>query len=95
MRILILMSLMTSAIWQQHSTQADTEIDKDSGTANTYITVTAPTTDNLYLTQAPDFNFANTEASTKGSITTGGTVVIEPFVEASVFAKLKSGACVR
>ena len=47
MRILILMSLMTSAIWQQHSTQADTEIDKDNGTANTYITVTAPTTDNL------------------------------------------------
>lgn len=28
MRILILMSLMTSAIWQQHSTQADTEIDR-------------------------------------------------------------------
>ncbi|MFK4896120.1 hypothetical protein ACI1TH_04275 [Lactococcus petauri] len=74
MRILILMSLMASAICQQHSTKADTEIDKDNGTANTYITVTAPTTDNLYLTQAPDFNFANTEASTKGSITTGGTV---------------------
>ena len=74
MRNLILISLMTSAIWQQHSTQADTEIDKDNGSANTYITVTAPTTDNLYLTQAPDFNFANTEASTKDSITTRGTV---------------------
>ncbi|WP_285007598.1 WxL protein peptidoglycan domain-containing protein [Lactococcus formosensis] len=74
MRNLILISLMTSAIWQQHGTQADTEIDKDNGSANTYITVTAPTTDNLYLTQAPDFNFANTEASTKDSITTRGTV---------------------
>lgn len=74
MRRLILISLMTGTVWQQYSTQADTEIDKDNGSANTYISVTAPTTDNLYLTQAPDFNFANTEASTQGSVTTGGTV---------------------
>lgn len=74
MRRLILISLMTGTVWQQHSTQADTEIDKDNGSANTYISVTAPTTDNLYLTQAPDFNFSNTEFSTTGSITTTGTV---------------------
>ena len=53
MRRLILISLMTGTVRQQHSTQADTEIDKDNGSANTYISVTAPTTDNLYLTQAP------------------------------------------
>lgn len=59
---------------QFNRTQADTQIDTNSGSANTYINVTAPTTNNLYLTQAPDFNFSNTEASTSKAVTVTGTV---------------------
>ena len=60
---------MTGTVWQQHSTQADTEIDKDND-ANTYISVTAPTTDNLYLTQAPDFNPCKYGSFYTSSVTT-------------------------
>ncbi|WP_251711880.1 hypothetical protein [Lactococcus ileimucosae] len=52
---------------------ADVQIDTNNGSADTYINVTAPATDNLYLTQAPDFNFSNTEATTTGAISTKGT----------------------
>ncbi|WP_081166380.1 hypothetical protein [Lactococcus garvieae] len=76
MKFIAVIALTIISAVQLDKVCADTQIDNNNGSANTYINVTAPTTDNLYLTLAPDFNFSNTESSTRGPITVAGT---EPY----------------
>lgn len=53
--------------------QADTQVGDLSIQSNTFINVSAPTVENLYLTQAPDFNFSSLDASVSTALSVKGS----------------------
>ncbi|WP_219811248.1 hypothetical protein [Bacillus thuringiensis] len=59
----ILISLGSLLSTYQHGVYAATNINSTNETAETFINVTAPTTNNLYLKENPDFDFGSSQVS--------------------------------